>query len=220
MDLFGIWDVGLNRLTYNRQYGITNSGFVMRHAARFNLWKQSYNPDGSLIPHAQRQLRTIPYYAESSNGTFPPELFDTGAEIIRQWNSAVSGAVKDITAGRALPAAGQNIFVWCHNPVKLASDNAGAADDPACAVGLRPDLDSQGNPITDMAGNRILRARPGRSASLDDLLGQPGAGRRSRSATVRRCSTSRRVRRSPVRRTSTAPRSTRTRRVRATSSSS
>jgi hypothetical protein len=41
MNLFGIWDVGLNRLTYNRQYGVTNAGFN-RHAARFNLWQKSY----------------------------------------------------------------------------------------------------------------------------------------------------------------------------------
>src|SRR5579883_320680 len=41
MNLFGIWDVGLRRLTYNRQYGVTNSGFD-RHAARFNIWQKSY----------------------------------------------------------------------------------------------------------------------------------------------------------------------------------
>ncbi len=159
MDLFGIWDVGLNRLTYNRQYGITNSGFK-RHAARFNLWKKSYNEDGTLIPHYQREMRTIPYYAGSSNGTFPPELFDTGKEIIRQWNEAVSTAVQDVTS-KVLPAAGQKVFVWCHNPVKMAADGAGEADDPACSAGLRPDLDSKGNTITDKDGNPILRARQG-----------------------------------------------------------
>ncbi len=45
MQLFGIWDVGLNRLTYNRQYGVTNSGIV-RHAARFNVWQKSFADDG------------------------------------------------------------------------------------------------------------------------------------------------------------------------------
>ena len=159
MQLFGIWDVGLNRLTYNRQYGITNSGFN-RHAARFNLWKKSYKDDGTTIDYAERQMRTIPYFAGSSNGTFPPELFSTGQNIIDQWNDAVSNAVKVVTAG-ASPAAGQRVFEWCHNPVKLAADSMGDADPAACAVGLRPDVDSSGNAIKDAAGNKILHARQG-----------------------------------------------------------
>ena len=28
MELFGVWDVGLSRITYNRQYGVTNIGSV------------------------------------------------------------------------------------------------------------------------------------------------------------------------------------------------
>jgi hypothetical protein len=160
MEMFGIWDVGLNRMTYNRQYGVTNTG-IQRHAARFNLWKKSYQDDGKTpIPYDQRELRIIPYYAESSTGTFPPELFDTGKEIIRQWNAAVSTAVKDVTNGK-LPAADQKIFVWCHNPVKLAADSMGDADDAACSAGLRPQLDAKGNVVKDDNGNPILAARQG-----------------------------------------------------------
>lgn len=40
MQLFGVWDVGLRRLGYNRDYGVTNSG-ASRHAARFNIWENS-----------------------------------------------------------------------------------------------------------------------------------------------------------------------------------
>ena len=40
MELFGVWDVGQRRMVYNRDYGVNNSNF-RRHAARFNIWKQS-----------------------------------------------------------------------------------------------------------------------------------------------------------------------------------
>ncbi len=40
MNMFGVWDVGLRRLAYDRDYGVTNSG-AARHAARFNLWETS-----------------------------------------------------------------------------------------------------------------------------------------------------------------------------------
>ncbi len=159
MQLFGIWDVGLNRLTYNRQYGVTNSGFS-RHAARFNLWKKSYNADGTTIDYPARQMRTIPYYAGSSNGVFPPELYSTGQNIIDQWNNAITDAVKLVTAG-ASPTNGQRVFEWCHNPVKLAANSMGDADPAACAVGLRPDVDSSGNVLKDNGGNPVLHARQG-----------------------------------------------------------
>ena len=40
MQMFGVWDVGLRRVTYNRDYGLTNTGSI-RHAARFNIWEKS-----------------------------------------------------------------------------------------------------------------------------------------------------------------------------------
>jgi hypothetical protein len=157
MNLFGIWDVGLNRLTYNRQYGVTNSGF-QRHAARFNLWKKSYSDDGvTPIPYDQRELKTIPYYAESSLEPFPPELFDTGKEVIRQWNDAVSVAVSDVTG--KMPD--HPVFVWCHNPVKMREDSMGPADDASCVGNIKPQLDAKGNVVKDMNGDPIYHARQG-----------------------------------------------------------
>jgi hypothetical protein len=170
MELFGIWDVGLNRLTYNRQYGVTNSGFK-RHAARFNLWQKSFNQDGSTIPFNQRNLRTIPYYAESSAkrniapqgaapvyvDDFPTDLFDSGKEVIRQWNESVKVAAADV---QGAPSS-QDLFVWCHNPVKQVADANGEADPQACAVGLQPTLDSAGKPVLDEQGQPMLVARQG-----------------------------------------------------------
>ncbi len=157
MDMFGIWDVGLNRLTYNRQYGVTNSGFK-RHAARFNLWEKSYQEDGKTpIAFADRTQRTIPYYAESSLEPFPPELFSIGKDIISQWNEAVKVAVKDVTGK---PAA-KEVFVWCHNPVKLVADSMGEADPEACKGNLKPERDAKGQLVKDDNGNPIYRARQG-----------------------------------------------------------
>lgn len=156
MELFGLWDVGLNRLSYNRQYGITNSG-ISRHAARFNLWKKSYNADGSKIPYAERELRTIPYYADTSGPSFPEDIFVEGQKVIDQWNEAVAVAVKAVTG--TMPT--QRIFIWCHNPVKLAADDKGPPDPIECKEGLKPDLDAKGNTKRDALGNPILWARTG-----------------------------------------------------------
>jgi hypothetical protein len=170
MELFGIWDVGLNRLTYNRQYGVTNSGFN-RHAARFNLWEKSYGDDGKTpIPYEQRTTRKIPYYAESSLQPFPPELFDTGAQIIKSWDEAIRCAVADVQT-KVLKDSNNNyqcdisqvpqIYYWCHSPVKLHDDSMGPADDPACQANLKPQLDAQGNTIKDSNGDPIYQPRQG-----------------------------------------------------------
>jgi hypothetical protein len=177
MNLFGIWDVGLNRLTYNRQYGVTNSGFK-RHAARFNLWQKSYQADGTMIPYNQRQLRTIPYYAESSlkrnvaamgapanwvdDFGSNDSLFATGQQIIAQWNSALQTAAADVTG--AMPT--QNILVFCHNPVlqRDIQDSMGNTipkDDPACKANIKPERDAQGNVVLDAQGDPKLLARQG-----------------------------------------------------------
>ncbi|MDB4967757.1 MAG: MoxR-like ATPase [Myxococcales bacterium] len=159
MNLFGIWDVGLNRLTYNRQYGVTNTG-IRRHAARFNIWQKSYQADGKTpIPYDKRQLRTIPYYAESSLEPFPPELFDSGKEVIKQWNEAVKCAAADVMGFQKADKQCDitkvpDIFVWCHNPIK-------AGDPDACKADLKPQLDAQGNVVVGDDGQPILRARQG-----------------------------------------------------------
>jgi len=173
MQLFGVWDVGLRRLTYNREYGVTNTGAYHR-AARFNIWTQdSYadathlkNPDdGETITE-----RKIPYYAEGSRPItysddarfpdgytdyiFPPELFPQFQEIVKQWNDAMKTAVKDKKHADSIADVG-DVFVACHNPVDPS------VDDPACAEGLVPDMDASGNQISDKQGKPILHARQG-----------------------------------------------------------
>lgn len=167
MKMFGQWDVGLRRLSYNREYGVTNSGFI-RHAARFNIWTQdSYETQTKL--HGDKDLvhnRTIPYYASGSRAItynndarfpdgysdfiYPPELYDDFTRIVGEWNSAFETAVKDYT-GRD---PDDKVFVSCHNPVA-------PGDHDACYEGLTPDVDSDGNVILDKQGKKIFHARQG-----------------------------------------------------------
>lgn len=157
MELFGLWDVNLNRLSYNRQYGVTNSG-ISRHSARFNIWKKSYQADGTTpIPYKDREVRTTPYYAGSSTGTFPPDLFPVGQEVVDEWNAAAAVAVKAVTG--TMPTT--RVFVWCHNPVKTVADATGPADPAECWADLKPELQANGEPKLDAQGQPIYMARQG-----------------------------------------------------------
>ncbi|MCS6913412.1 MAG: hypothetical protein RMK29_02360 [Myxococcales bacterium] len=224
MERFGLWDVGLNRLTYNRQYGITNSGFV-RTAARFNIWKQTFpideqgyirkiscesddecgegmqcgpyydNQSGAdriinicQIHPRNREIRTIPYYAESSLrerrmgrvgeylvDVFPADLFDSAREAVRQWNEAFKAAYTAATKSRRPEdmlspdntgrQADRDIFVLCHNPVKLRANEEGPADPEACWQDLEPlrtfDRDGRLVDVIDENGDRVYRVRQG-----------------------------------------------------------
>jgi hypothetical protein len=142
MDLFGLWDVGLNRFSYNRNYGVTNSG-ITRHAARFNVWKQSFDDKGNKIPYANRAVRTIPYYADTSGPSFPDDMFVQSQGVIDQWNAAVGTAIADV---RGTPTK-ERVFVWCHNPVKTVADKAGDADPEACKADIKPSKDAKGNDV-------------------------------------------------------------------------
>jgi len=159
MDLFGFFETGNSRLTYNRQYGVTNSG-LKRYMERFNVWKKSYEADGKTpIPYERREQRTIPYYMVSSTGEFPKDLYPEAVEVVRQWNEAVKVAVADVT-GKDVSAL-KDVFVPCHNPVKQVADADGPADNEVCKSNLKPQLDAKGNVVKDANGNPILAMRYG-----------------------------------------------------------
>lgn len=159
MDLFGFFETGNSRLTYNRQYGVTNSG-LKRYMERFNVWKKSYEADGKTpIPYERREQRTIPYYMTSSTGEFPKDLWPEAVEVIRQWNEAIKVAVADVT-GKDVSQV-KDVFVPCHNPVKLAADADGPADPEVCKSNLKPLRDAKGEIVLDSNGNPVLAMRYG-----------------------------------------------------------
>ena len=159
-------------------------GFV-RHAARFNLWQKSYQDDGKTpIPYDQRELRTIPYYAESSLEPFPPELFDTGqgghppverrgagARRPTRWAStAPTSRATRSQAGhlRLVPQPGASCATtrWARPTPAPARRTSSRSSTP------RATWSSTTN------GNPILHARQGDPRRSNDLLGQPAAERR------------------------------------------
>lgn len=156
MELFGLWDIGLNRFSYNRQYGVTNSG-ISRHAARFNVWKDTFDDKGNKIPYPEREVKTNAYYADSSGATFPPDLFAESQRVIDEWNEAIGTAIANV---RGRPTT-ERVFVFCHNPIKLAADAGGPADPVECKANLKPELDAKGKPKLDAKGQAIYRARQG-----------------------------------------------------------
>jgi hypothetical protein len=174
MKLFGQWDVGLRRLSYNREYGVTNSGFI-RHAARFNIWTQdSYDENGNLKGPDEVTPNTIPYYASGSRAikyqnhdrfpdgfdyVYPEELYEDFKRIVGEWNDGMKTAaalykkidLNDEEAMKKLP----NVFVPCHNPVDYD------ADDEACWKDLPEDLNADGTVAKDKQGRAIRHARQG-----------------------------------------------------------
>ncbi|MBN2360513.1 MAG: hypothetical protein JXR83_13745 [Deltaproteobacteria bacterium] len=62
-------DYRLDRLTYDADYALTDSG-VMRRANRFNIWERSRDDSGNLIPYHLRTPKPIIYYL---NVEFPDD---------------------------------------------------------------------------------------------------------------------------------------------------
>ncbi|MFH1807784.1 MAG: hypothetical protein ABIJ09_03510 [Pseudomonadota bacterium] len=62
-------DYRLDRLTYDRDYDVTESG-VMRRSNRFNLWKKSFDDRGQPIPYHLREPQPVVYYL---NVEFPDD---------------------------------------------------------------------------------------------------------------------------------------------------
>lgn len=86
-DRFGFYR--LDRLQYDRQRGTTDSDRLL-NILRFNIWKTSFDKNGSLIPYAEREIAPIVYYL---NWDFPDELRATAQEVAFEWNRALQKTV-------------------------------------------------------------------------------------------------------------------------------
>lgn len=107
----------------------------------------SFSGDDNWVPYSQRQLRTIPYYA---NEEMPEQIWKDSKVVISQWNEVFKTAYTDLVGS---PPPGE-IFVWCHNPVH--------SDDPqACFNHLKPEVDANGNVVNGADGKPVYRVRQG-----------------------------------------------------------
>lgn len=77
------------RLTWDRQYGHTESGRI-NLANRWNIWEESYGPDGSPLPYAERKVKPIVFHL---NPGFPEDLLPAAQEVASQWNEALRQTV-------------------------------------------------------------------------------------------------------------------------------
>lgn len=69
------------RVAYDAERFLTNTGRIYV-AGRFDLWKDSYDDDGSLRPHNQREAAPVVYYG---NVQFPPEMVEPALRMADSW---------------------------------------------------------------------------------------------------------------------------------------
>ena len=143
---FGFFEV--ERKTYNRQYGVTESA-KQKFAVHHNIWVDpwQHNADGSYVLDDQgnkvrkaekdRTARQLVYWA---NDVFPDDLKDVGAQVVKGWSDVLSEVVKhyadqsggtmqillaDGTKTLFVDAATTPLIVWCaDNPTKDSSPAA------------------------------------------------------------------------------------------------
>ncbi len=74
------------RIKYDQQIGGGNDLNREFYANHHNIWKNSINAQGQLIPKEQRELRPVVYYL---NANFPDDLKTTAVKIARAWNKVL-----------------------------------------------------------------------------------------------------------------------------------
>jgi hypothetical protein len=96
---FGFFEV--ERKTYNRQYGVTESA-KRKYAVHHNIWVDPWqkNADGSYVLDDQgnkvrkaekdRTARQLVYWA---NDVFPDDLKDVGAQVVKGWSDVLADVV-------------------------------------------------------------------------------------------------------------------------------
>jgi hypothetical protein len=81
------------RTTYDRNRGQTETG-LQNTISRWNIWKKSYNTDGTEIPFKDREIKPVVYYM---NAEYPEDIKPAGLEIGDEWNRVFVGAYQSMT---------------------------------------------------------------------------------------------------------------------------
>ena len=190
MNLFGIFDVGVNRLTYNRQYGVTNTGIAAQGGALQPVAEvvsgRRQDADPVQPAPAARPSRTTRCRRSSRSR----RSCSTRASRSSRRGTTRSSARPptrmgfQTSDGQCDPTqVKQDIFVWCHNPVQIG------VDPDACKADLKPQLDAQGQRRARRRRQSDLAHAARRSAALVDRLGQRAAERGSARLRAAGCST-------------------------------
>ncbi len=101
-DRFGYFGT-LGRVTFDDNRGMATSGQIF-NASRFNLWEQTRNADGTLIPIEQRTAKpeAITYY---TNVEHPKQLLNASQRVAAQWNKAFRETVWRVNESKYTGAA-------------------------------------------------------------------------------------------------------------------
>ncbi len=69
------------RVAFDQERLLTRTGRIFM-AGRFDIWQDSYNAEGSLIPYTQRQPKPVIYYG---NPTFPADMIPPAQRMAQSW---------------------------------------------------------------------------------------------------------------------------------------
>lgn len=103
------------RITYDRQYGHTETGRLFR-ANRWNIWENAVDAQGNVVPYAERRVKPIVYHL---NVNFPEDVKAVAYETAAEWNKAFRETVEALT-GKEAPA---DVFVLKENGCEVGNVN-------------------------------------------------------------------------------------------------
>ena len=86
-DKFGYFRI--ERFGYDSLYGEVESSRIY-HITRWNLWGNSHDEDGEVLPYAERTPKPIVYYLSPD---FPESLLPSAQQTIDQWDEAFRSTV-------------------------------------------------------------------------------------------------------------------------------
>ena len=109
---------------YDEQRGTVDGGrrnLINRH----NIWAESYDDEGKLIPISDRKARTVTYYL---NSVFPTDLVEAAKVSVNQWNRAIVKGLEKLSPNALLNLEVidemPQVFTLCHNPVEKSDAEA------------------------------------------------------------------------------------------------
>lgn len=99
------------RYVFDEQRGAVESNRIYQ-INRHNIWAQSHDADGNVIPVNERTAKAVPYYLNADFPVDDPDLMAAARQTMQQWSDAGKRGVEAAT-GKTSP----EVFVLCQNPV-------------------------------------------------------------------------------------------------------